>query len=111
MSRYIDADKFDIFTYTKTEGRPDTFDDGVTYVLEQIDMSPTADVEPVRHGYWEKECRSQIIFPDGEVATLIERKCSNCHLWSDKEILKYYPEPAERCSKCGAKMDGKEAEG
>lgn len=81
-----------------------------TDVMHAIDHCPRADVEPVVHAYWEKECRGQTMFPSGEPATLIERKCSNCHLWSDKEILKYYPTPAERCSVCGAKMDGKEKE-
>ena len=77
-----------------------------TDVMHAIDYCPRADVEPVVHAYWEKECRSEIIFPSGESAMLIERKCSNCHLWSDKEILTYYLTPAKRCSECGAKMDG-----
>lgn len=77
-------------------------------VMYAIDHCPRADVEHVVHAHWEKECRSEITFPSGEVAMLIERKCSNCHTWSDKEILRYYPTPAERCSKCGAKMDGGE---
>ena len=79
-----------------------------TDVMHAIDNCPRADVEPVIHAYWKNECRSQIMFPDGEAAILIERQCSNCCNWSDKEILNYYPTmPAERCSVCGARMDGK----
>ena len=47
MSRYIDADKFEVFHYEKTEGRENTFDEGVQFVLEKIDESPTEDVVPV----------------------------------------------------------------
>lgn len=51
MSRYIDADAFEVFGYNKTEGASeeynDGFDDGVQYVLECIDNVPTADVVEV----------------------------------------------------------------
>lgn len=115
MSGLIERDKivFQKVTYPiyAFNGKPvENRNLGIYASKEQIDALPDVECEPVRHAHWEKECRSQITFPDGEVATLIERKCSNCHTWSDKEILKYYPTPAERCSKCGAKMDGKENE-
>lgn len=46
MSRYIDADAFEVFGYDSQEG---TFDDGVRFVLEKIDAMPTIDaVEVVR---------------------------------------------------------------
>lgn len=55
MSRYIDADAFEVFGYTTQEG---TFDDGVQFVLEKIDAMPTADVvEVVRC----KDCTRQLI--------------------------------------------------
>ena len=106
MALYKDVSSLEVAGYIEPKNR--TFSNGVQFVLEKLDAIPEADVEPVIHAYWEKECRSEIIFLSGESTMLIERKCSNCHLWSDKEILKYYPVPAERCSKCGAKMDGKE---
>ena len=68
MSRYIDADAFEVFGYNKTEGASKEynvgFDDGVQYVLECIDNVPTADVvEVVRckecdysMGITEKKC-------------------------------------------------------
>lgn len=107
MSRYIDADDsridldergFDFFT---TEHDIDE-------AQRWLDEQPTQDVEPVIHAYWEEECRTEITFPSGDSAMLIERRCSNCQLWSNKEIPYYYPKPAKRCSNCGAKMDGKE---
>ena len=69
-----------------------------------FDGMPTADIEPVVHAHWEAENRMRIKIRDEET-DFIERKCSNCHLWSDREILTYYPQPAKRCSLCGAKMD------
>ena len=51
MSRYINANAFEVFGYNKTEGASeeynDGFDDGVQYVLECIDNVPTADVVAV----------------------------------------------------------------
>ena len=55
-----------------------------------IDSVPTADVAPVRHGYWVKEKRD----------VLIHWHCSAC-----KECF-YLDKPnAEYCPHCGAKMD------
>lgn len=85
MSRYIDAAKFELFTYTDTEGRPDTFDAGVQFVLEKIDATPTVDVAPVVHAEW---------IQDGCMY-----KCSNC---GNRES--YYDDCY--CRVCGAKMDG-----
>ena len=60
------------------------------YALQTI---PTADVSPVRHGYWVKEKRD----------VLIHWHCSAC-----KECF-YLDKPnAEYCPHCGAKMDLKE---
>ena len=44
MSRFINADVFEVFSYTSQDG---TFDDGVQFVLEKIDEQPTADVVEV----------------------------------------------------------------
>ena len=37
----IDRDKYELVSYTGTEGRPDTFDDGVMFMLERLDDAPT----------------------------------------------------------------------
>lgn len=100
--KYIDADKIE-FHATPPEWK---FREYVA-IQSEVEAIPAADVEPVIHAYWKNECRSQIMFPDGEAAILIERQCSNCCHWSDKEILKYYLAPSPRCSVCGARMDRK----
>ena len=93
MPRYIDADlilpemesKFDM----QELYLPANFQE---FIVDEI---PTADVSPVRHGYWVKEKRD----------VLIHWHCSAC-----KECF-YLDEPnAEYCPHCGAKMDEKECE-
>lgn len=37
----IDRDKYEVFSYTGTEGRPDTFDDGVMFMLDRLSDAPT----------------------------------------------------------------------
>ena len=37
----IDRDKYELVSYTGTEGRPDTFDDGVMFMLDRLDDAPT----------------------------------------------------------------------
>ena len=58
-----------------------------------VDEIPTADVAPVRHGYWCKEKRD----------VLIHWHCSVC-----KECFYLDIPNAEYCPHCGAKMDEKE---
>ena len=58
-----------------------------------INETPTADVAPVRHGYWVKEKRD----------VLIHWHCSVC-----KECFYLDMPNAEYCPHCGAKMDLKE---
>ena len=45
--RLIDADKFEVYSYTRTSL---DFDAGVLSVLEKLDAAPTIDAVPVRHG-------------------------------------------------------------
>ena len=101
MSRYVDADTFEVFTYTKTEEQPDTFDAGVQFVLEKIDKTPTADVAPVVHAQWIGKCED----------TRREYICSKCersvflqfsHAIKDEPALLKVMYPY--CH-CGAKMD------
>lgn len=50
--RLIDADAFEVFLYKRREGYADCFDNGVIFMLEQIDSAPTIDAEPVHSGRW-----------------------------------------------------------
>ena len=59
--------------------------------IDDIEEQPAADVEPVRHGYW-------------QVGYFHDRVCSCC-LHPDND-LDDYPHPY--CPNCGAKMGGKE---
>lgn len=62
-------------------------------VLQSIVDIPAADVEPVRHGYW-------------QVGYFRDRVCSRC-LHPDND-LDDYPHPY--CPNCGAKMDKKDGQ-
>ena len=96
--RLIDADELKnreiIVDYDDVE---DTFDDGMLFVADLIDKSPTIDAVPVVHGEWiEQDNPGQFDFRDTWV------RCSNCNyltttVWSHSH--KY-------CPHCGAKMDG-----
>lgn len=103
MPRYIDAEKFykliqdqldDIeVTGTFSKGQFRAFNI-VKSMLSNKQVSPTADVQEVKHGKW--------IF-DGECGIT---KCSNCK-WSIEE---YFTNPNTRkpyvhCPNCGAIMD------
>ena len=56
--RLIDADKFEVYSYTLIS--PD-FEEGVWSVLEKLDAAPTIDAVPVvrckdcKYHYWEQE--------------------------------------------------------
>ena len=90
MPRYIDADlilpemesKFDM----QELYLPANFQE---FIVDEI---PTADVAPVRHGYWVKEKRD----------VLIHWHCSAC-----KECYYLDTPNTEYCPHCGAKMDEK----
>ena len=70
-------------------------DDAIQAALDEIGYHvPAADVQPVRHGRWEKN-------DDG---IMVWWECSECHrnAWYDGDNLFDY------CPDCGAKMDGGE---
>ena len=90
MPRYIDANSLIHHDIEDIHGN--IYD--VIHASE-IDNAPTADVAPVRHGYWVKEKRD----------VLIHWHCSAC-----KECFYLDMPNAEYCPQCGAKMDGKENE-
>lgn len=85
--RLIDADKFEVYSYTLIS--PD-FEAGVWSVLEKLDAAPTIDAVPIRHGQWETNSDK----PD----TLI---CSVCKCGFDM----WKHDPHNFCPNCGAKMD------
>lgn len=92
MSRYIDADELE---ETMLYGMCGT--GYQTLALSLIKEVPTADVEPVRHGYWE-DGDKPIIPYEGHYSG----NCSVCGEWS--EYLTDY------CPNCGARMDGENDE-
>lgn len=78
--RPIDAEKLKAHYSWWNEERREVFD-------AIVDMQPTIDAAPVRHGKWIEEDGYQI--------------CSNCgeeHAWDEYR--------ANYCDVCGAKMDG-----
>ena len=93
MSRYIDADAFEMFGYTRPTGKYD-FDDGVEFVLEEIDKQPTADVRENVHGEW-------VAMRPFKDLTVIHSRCSNCEIVYTQHPLKY-----NFCPNCGADMRG-----
>ena len=91
MPRYIDAD----LILPEMESKLDMQELYLPAHFQEfiVDEIPTADIAPVRHGYWVKEKRD----------VLLHWHCSVC-----KECY-FLEEPnAEYCPHCGAKMDGKE---
>ena len=54
MRDLIDREKLSIICYTDTEGREDTFDEGVRWVLEKIDEMPNVSMEEFE---WCHDCR------------------------------------------------------
>lgn len=96
MARYIDAEKVieKISTITIKGGCTDAYEVGINKGLdiatEIINHTPTADVEPVRHGKWIKTTDPNTAYT-----------CSRCDNWflCDTDIDFNY------CPNCGAKMD------
>ena len=94
MVRLIDADKFEVYSYTRTSL---DFDAGVLSVLEKLDAAPTIDAAPVRHG--------KIIetIENGRM----KRVFSCCGTDFTKMTCWMTP---NYCPNCGAKMDEKVSE-
>ena len=92
MSRYIDAELFDISVIYNEKSKELTCGEVKKYIEEvkkYIDKIPTADVQEVRHGKWGKSIFAQDFF-----------RCSLCSaVWNRK---------FEYCPHCGAKMDEEE---
>ena len=69
-------------------------------IREMIDMMPTVDAVPVRHGNW--------IVWDEVIAGIYHTvsECSECGFTTDKMFREEMP----HCPNCGAKMDAKRKE-
>lgn len=84
MVRLIDADKLNIYDVSPAYG---TCVMGVTE--EDIELAPTVDAEPVRHGNWVEAGRGVVCSCCGKAYTLAE---------------------TNYCWECGAKMDKQEGQ-
>lgn len=94
MARYIDAEEITrrilYFYHHTNNGSGEHY--AYATALSQIDHTPTADVEEVKHGYWIEYS------DDPSIIT-----CSECDWGEHPMINKIY----NRCPMCGAKMDGR----
>ena len=72
------------------------YNDGIKAVLSCIEIQPSADVTPVRHGHWVSEYDCGYITPH----------CSECGETAlTKEETSYDYVYSSYCPRCGAKMD------
>lgn len=87
MADYIDRQALDVVAFTDRDG---TFSDAIQWLLEYIDALPSADVQPVQHGWWIEEPNCMY-------------RCSSCgsHYPSMRGYMDYC-----YCPSCGARMDG-----
>lgn len=98
---YKDVSSLEVFAHTTRDG---DFKDGITFILEELDAIPVADVQPVRHG--RNENRN---YHETE-----EFRCSECGLhledWNryvyDEEVDEEYVQEYvfKHCPECGAKI-------
>ena len=71
-------------------------------VIQTITGMPSADVAPVRHGYWKTKDGRPAMVRDGYVKE--EAYCSVCGSYLDDSDE--YDVTGNYCSHCGARMDG-----
>lgn len=87
MARYIDADAFKRKLADKDIFFPALYEN-------ELNETPTADVEEVKHGYWKHT------FELGQIGKYHYWNCSLCGVASNDDGIEKY------CPYCGAKMDG-----
>ena len=68
-----------------TDDYIDGFSDGISAAIKELEAFPTADVAPVRHGYW-IECKYGLTF-----------ECSECKYTTEYNLTDF-------CPNCGAKL-------
>lgn len=95
MARYIDADN--LINELSAACMP-IYEKGITGILgdnssiaDIINEQPTADVQEVKHGYWQNKYRSGTTIKEGVVS-------SCCDMWNNRK--------SQFCPNCGARMDG-----
>ena len=93
MARYIDVDKFVKDLGDEYHGMISDESLRIYRIIERLESAPTADVQEVRHGEWVRK--------NGEMY------CSECGGEALMDEV-YYKSPY--CPKCGAKIDGGNAE-
>ena len=95
--RLIDADAL---MYRFIDKPPDYYH--TSYIVGEINTSPTVDVVPVKHGRWAKMTGMMPPEYHGHY------ECSECQ-WHMKGIRNSWTREEELlyCPNCGAKMDGK----
>ena len=96
MARYIDAEKLKCSIDSETDSIFDwdmTIEELYYNLCKLIDDEPTADVQEVKHGYWQNKYRSGTTIKEGVVS-------SCCDMWNNRK--------SQFCPNCGARMDGEE---
>lgn len=95
MARYIDADRLKDAFHTDTEHLQSRDEHLFDLIMFEIDETPTAEVEEVKHGEWK-------LHPDGSGT------CSCCN--RTQKFVWDYDNAQNFCGHCGAKMDWSEDE-
>lgn len=96
MARYIDAEKLKCSIDSETDSifdRDMTIEELYYNLCELVDDEPTADVQEVKHGYWQNKYRSGTTIKEGVVS-------SCCDMWNNRK--------SQFCPNCGARMGGEE---
>lgn len=95
MARYINADN--LINELSAACMP-IYEKGITGILgdnssiaDIINEQPTADVQEVKHGYWQNKYRSGTTIKEGVVS-------SCCDMWNNRK--------SQFCPNCGARMKG-----
>lgn len=115
MARYIDADVLkERLENLKAEINNEKYFQWhiAAYFSQIIDDTPTADVEPVRHGRWIRG-KNKSAFPAKPPAIWYCSRCGERIRYNDsmgtyQKKKKKVNEVNPRCRRCGAKMDGDE---
>lgn len=93
MGRLIDAERLKAHYCWWAGGSKEMSIDEAKKTFDTIiDIQPTVDAEPVKHGHWEHLYGGQY-------------KCSNCGAWWGSEYADEITNDFYYCPNCGAKMD------